>query len=91
MKIHAMERPTLDSPEFTFFCPGCRCNHWFKTDGKGACWTWNEDFDNPTVSPSILTWTQDTRCHSFVKSGKIQFLNDCTHDKAGQTVDMEEM
>lgn len=27
-------------------------------------------------------------CHSFIKDGKIQFLNDCTHELAGQTVGM---
>ncbi|CCF19162.1 conserved protein of unknown function [Pseudorhizobium banfieldiae] len=27
-------------------------------------------------------------CHSFVTDGKIQFLNDCTHELAGQTVDL---
>lgn len=29
-----------------------------------------------------------TRCHSFVKDGKIQFLGDCTHELAGQTVEL---
>lgn len=27
-------------------------------------------------------------CHSFVREGKIQFLNDCTHKLAGQTVEL---
>lgn len=27
-------------------------------------------------------------CHSFVVAGKIQFLGDCTHSMAGQTVDL---
>jgi hypothetical protein len=27
-------------------------------------------------------------CHSFVIKGKIQYLGDCTHELAGQTVDM---
>lgn len=27
-----------------------------------------------------------TRCHSFVRDGNIQFLDDCTHALAGQTV-----
>lgn len=27
-------------------------------------------------------------CHSFVTNGRIQFLNDCTHALAGQTVDL---
>jgi hypothetical protein len=28
----------------------------------------------------------DHRCHSFVVDGQIQFLGDCTHKLAGQTV-----
>lgn len=28
------------------------------------------------------------RCHSFVNDGRIQFLSDCTHTLAGQTVDL---
>lgn len=31
-----------------------------------------------------------TVCHSFVTDGRIQFLGDCTHDLAGQTVDLPE-
>ena len=31
------------------------------------------------------------RCHSFVREGKIQFLNDCSHALAGQTVDLPEV
>lgn len=27
-------------------------------------------------------------CHSFVRDGQIQYLSDCTHDLAGQTVDL---
>jgi hypothetical protein len=29
-----------------------------------------------------------TVCHSFVKDGKMQFLGDCTHQLANQTVDI---
>lgn len=28
------------------------------------------------------------RCHSFITDGRIQFLGDCTHALAGQTVDI---
>ena len=31
------------------------------------------------------------RCHSFVTDGRIQFLSDCTHAMAGQTVDLLEI
>lgn len=30
-------------------------------------------------------------CHSFVRDGRIQFLGDCTHALAGQTVDLPEI
>lgn len=30
----------------------------------------------------------DSVCHSFVTDGRVQFLNDCTHALAGQTVDL---
>lgn len=30
-------------------------------------------------------------CHSFVTDGRIQFLNDCTHALAGQTVDLPDL
>ena len=28
-------------------------------------------------------------CHSFVTDGKIQYLSDCTHEFAGQTIELE--
>lgn len=52
-------------------------------------WKWNGDYDNPTVSPSVLLTLGDlTRSHLFITDGKIRYLSDCTHDLAGQTVDM---
>lgn len=27
-----------------------------------------------------------SRCHTFIRAGKIEFLGDCTHALAGQTV-----
>ena len=67
---------------------------------KGTpCWTWNGDTERPTLRPSILTrWTHsksgsptDEICHSFVSDGRVEFLGDCTHDKAGQTLDLLEV
>jgi len=46
--------------------------------------------DKPSFQPSILWQWGDVRCHSYVTDGRIQFLNDCTHDLAGQTVDLPE-
>lgn len=49
-----------------FHCPGCGYSHVLHTqethpDIKGPRWTFNGDYDKPTLSPSILsqthTWT----------------------------------
>jgi hypothetical protein len=44
----------------------------------------------PTFEPSILVEGARSRCHSFVREGRIKFLSDCTHELAGQTVDLPE-
>lgn len=81
-----------------FECPGCGCLHAVGVREKnsvGAQWGWNGSLDQPTFTPSILVranYTSPNRmddiCHSFVTNGKIQFLGDCTHQLAGQTVDL---
>ena len=67
--------------KYMFFCPGCKCAHYFTTPD----WSFNDDMVKPTVSPSILTRTS-ILCHSFVRDGNIQFLTDCEHELAGETV-----
>lgn len=72
--------------------------------GPGPRWGFNGDFDKPTFTPSVLvtgfapsdiegefddaTKDKPFTCHSFVREGRIQFLGDCTHALAGQTVAM---
>jgi hypothetical protein len=67
-------------------------------------WGFNGDVDKPTVTPSILTryganpdaseefkeWRSERICHSYITDGKIQYLNDCTHELAGQTIELPE-
>jgi len=69
-----------------WWCPGCGCAHCinFVNDIRPA-WSWNGDAEKPTLHPSVLS-TGQKRCHCFVRDGKIEFLNDCTHDLKGQTV-----
>jgi len=81
---------------YHFFCPGCGCYHGVWTNREERpCWDFNGDVNKPTVSPSILVTTpypDETRvCHSFVKDGKIQFLDDCTHVLRGQTVELPDI
>ena len=73
-----------------FWCPGCQRLHLVRVDGPGA-WDWNRDVNAPTFAPSILTWNDESRCHSFVRNGQIAFLCDCTHSLASQTVALPEV
>lgn len=60
--------------------------------GPGA-WGYNGNPNTPTFTPSVLmsTWYWDEAtqtkipytCHSFVESGRINFLGDCTHELRG--------
>lgn len=51
-------------------------------------WTWNGEIYKPTLRPSIKTHGCDYLCHSFVNDGLVTFLEDCSHDLKGQTLEM---
>ena len=71
-----------------FWCPGCDEPHGPRIEG-GSPWTWDGNREQPTLSPSILvTDHAGSRCHSFLRAGRLEFLSDCTHAMAGQTVDL---
>jgi hypothetical protein len=83
-----------------YYCPGCKGVHVVWHKGKVA-WDWNGDADKPTLSPSIRIYMlakiesgvsipEKTLCHCFVKDGNIEFLSDCAHKLAGQTVPIPE-
>jgi len=78
-------------------CPACGYDHMFHITRKNrlhAIWKFDGDFDKPTFTPSMLVKVMNSSqhvkkiCHSFIREGQWQFLNDCTHDSAGQTVPM---
>lgn len=77
----------------TFFCPGCEMVHSVNHSG-GPQWDYNGNPASPTFTPSILVTMPrkagNEICHSFVTDGKIQFLGDCTHHLANQTVQLPE-
>lgn len=71
---------------YAFHCPGCEYGHNIEVPR----WTWNGSLELPTFTPSLLV-NKDfpaARCHSHITDGKIQFLSDCFHKLAGQTVDI---
>lgn len=124
MKLKMVSENNGTAKVVEFHCPGCDEVHHVWVNGSehpnGSCWGFNNDFSQPTFSPSILIrsghyaphfnkekdscWCTYNRehpeepvsfecgiCHSFVNNGKIQFLTDCTHKLAGQTVDLPEI
>jgi hypothetical protein len=97
MKVQIIDISNAFGPDYSFYCPGCKCDHgvWIIPRAGTPCWEFNGNIDKPTFSPSILVrWPEGEKmniCHSFVKDGFIQYLNDCTHELAGQTVEMEDI
>lgn len=92
--------------ELLFQCPGCGPSavHLVPVEGPKA-WGFNGSLERPTLTPSVLVRgkdydedpdgkpcnVRDRVCHSFVTDGRIQYLGDCTHALAGQTVDLPEV
>lgn len=82
--------------QYLFNCPGCDQEHAF----NDVIWTWNENYDRPTLYPSYLMhgykFDKDHNsvpfvCHSYIENGMIKYLTDCTHSLAGQTVELPEI
>jgi hypothetical protein len=98
MPIAALQTHPDGSQSVLFDCPGCGMLHApsVKSETRPR-WEWNGSLEAPTFSPSILvTWThgenyEARRCHSYVRDGRIEFLSDCTHALAGQTVPLPEI
>lgn len=96
-KAHVINQSNSSGEAFQqvwIYCPGCNTHHAFTTQHPTfAPWTWNGSIDSLTFSPSLLCNADypESRCHSFVTNGKIQFLNDCYHELKNQTVDLPEI
>lgn len=82
---------------YSMKCPGCNIIHGVHVVdnlNSSSVWGFNDDLEKPTFTPSILvTWDhgenrEPRRCHSFIREGNWQFLNDCAHELAGKTVPM---
>lgn len=82
---------------YQFYCAGCKCHHYVWTDARDGVspWGFNGDVNSPTITPSILVRypVKDFMniCHSFITNGRIQYLSDCTHELACQTVELPEI
>jgi hypothetical protein len=93
MKFKKIENIRPGDPDYVFYCSGCKCDHGVWTyDWDGPKWLFNRNVDYPTVSPSIKITTPSPAgikiCHSFINNGQIQYLDDCTHEFKGKTIDL---
>lgn len=84
-----------------FVCPGCLADpmggsglHMLAVNSpnKNPSWDWNENLEEPTLSPSILSRISDkVVCHSFLKNGVFDFLSDSTHPLSGKQVPIPDL
>ncbi|MDX2015548.1 MAG: DUF6527 family protein [Myxococcaceae bacterium] len=82
---------------YMFWCPGCDEAHPFYVAGPNAKWTFNGDEERPTFAPSLLLQRSKNdgtgrgpRCHLFLTDGVLQYLGDCEHALANQSVPLQE-
>lgn len=88
---------------FHFYCPGCKHHHTYTIKDNGEGWSFNGSIESPSFTPSLLNRSfiknpdtgvydvEKDRCHLFVTDGMIQFLGDCAHELAGQTVELQDI
>lgn len=73
-----------------FYCKGCDEHHFVRVAGEDPVWDWLGGRSCPTIHPSIRVSVRAEKrvCHFYIVNGHIQYLQDCTHALAGQTVEM---
>jgi Family of unknown function (DUF6527) len=73
------------------WCPGCKEVHviTIASSSPRPVWTFDGNVEAPTTTPSVrLSDEKGTRCHYFLKAGRIEFCDDCRHTLSGKTVDL---
>lgn len=92
MKAHDVVRTNAQGIEEVLgqmiMCPACGNGHLF--DHR---WTFNGNYESPTFDGSMRVSDElGSFCHSYVISGKIQYLDEGTrHSMKGQTVELPDM
>lgn len=77
-----------------YWCQGCDMAHSVRLKPDGPH-TWDGNAQAPTFVPSVLYNAEQFKdgriCHTFIRNGMVEFLNDCTHRYAGQTVPLPDL
>jgi hypothetical protein len=93
----SMREGNLKYPSLVFVCPGCVAmgggsglHHLpVNTEVKAPSREFAGNLYLPTLSPSIKTQgAGGSICHSFLRGGVFEFLQDCTHALKGQFVEI---
>lgn len=106
MKIVPLDKEYWPRGGFGHWCPACNSGHEIDTEEpntSGAMWIFDGNRESPSFTPSINLQinppghqhyqpnVKSTRCHYFIRAGKIIYCGDCTHAMAGQTVDLPDI
>lgn len=104
--IRVTDRTTGDLHGWMFDCPGCSRTHVVTPDWSFNGDLERPTFSPSLLLRSVECPTEEEHarimagekapprplvCHSFIRDGRIEFLGDCTHALAGQTVDLIEI
>lgn len=83
---------------FTHWCPGCRVVHTVPVNSPGQignAWDYRCENGRPSLAPSLkhsgYTVHGPCECHYFITNGTIQYLSDCNHKYAGQTIELPDI
>jgi Family of unknown function (DUF6527) len=71
------DKPTLRPSVLT------TSGHFIESQNGKECWC-NFNKQNPDKTPVFQCY----RCHTWINDGKAQFLGDCSHELANQTLDL---
>lgn len=84
-----------------FVCPGCVEMYEGSTglhmlpvnsSTKTPSWVFDGNLEAPTLSPSILTtYSENRKCHSYLRAGVFEYLSDCTHQYVNQLVPIPDL
>lgn len=70
---------------YVVWCQGCEHGHGFTEK-----WKYNGSAEKPTFTPSHVQNGKNGNCHILITDGMIEFLSDCAHKFAGQTLPLED-
>ncbi len=91
--VRGCTHETFSYSRILVWCPGCESLKSLPIKGSGnmpgPSWGFDGNLTAPTLAPSIMTRYvrgPEHICHSFLRAGVWDFLDDCTHSLKGQKV-----